>query len=250
MVIFLLFVSLLPSALAPVCLFLVSSFSCHKDRSYQRLSTDYSPTLPNTLRHHEVRRSRVLVFHKIVVKLTVLLPHSSRTNVRAETGSEQQECIVLENVDATLQSESLGSSSLPSLSQRRVGWRTTHTSSSQTSVRRALSSDGSHMNMETYPSFPDEGPAIPLWCVYNGAGWRWDPLSPRFGSNMPLALSVIPGEDEIIPDRIHEREQDAMAFLEGWTWNFIQLGHTQLPNSASQSISWDTWSAGIGSQFT
>ena len=184
------------------------------------------------------------------MKLTALLPHSSRTNVRAETGSELQECMALENADATLQSESPGSSSLPSLSQRRVGWRTTPTSSSQAPVRQALSSDGSHMSMNTYPSLPDGGPVVPLWSVYNGAGWQWEPLLPRFGSNVPLCLSVIPGSDGIIPDRIHEREQDAMAFLEGWTWNFIQLGHTQLPNSASQSIGWDTWSAGIGSQFT
>lgn len=106
------------------------------------------------------------------------------------------------------------------------------------------------MSMDTYPGLPDGGPGVPLWSVYNGAGWQWDPLLSRFGSNVPLCLSVIPGSDGIIPDRIHEREQDAMAFLEGWTWNFIQLDHTQLPNSASQSIGRDTWSAGIGAQFT
>ena len=110
------------------------------------------------------------------------------------------------------------------------------------------------MNMETYPSFPYEGPAVPLWSVYNGAGWRWDSLLPRFGSNAPLALSVshIPGEDEIIPHRIHEREQDAICYLEGWTWYFIHLDHTQLPDNSSHSIgnmAWDTWGVGIGSQF-
>jgi hypothetical protein len=163
--------------------------------------------------------------------------------------------MVLDNVDAPLPSESTRPSGLPSPSQRRVGRRTTHTLSSQISVRRALSSDGSHMNMETYPGFPHEDPALPLWSVYNGAGWRWDSVLSRFGSNAPLALSVshIPGKDEIIPDPIHEREQDAICYLEGWTWHFIHLDHTQLPSNSSHSISnmtWDTWGVGIGSQFS
>jgi len=107
------------------------------------------------------------------------------------------------------------------------------------------------MNMETYPNFPHEGPAVPLWSVYNEAGWRWDSLLTRFGSNAPLALSVshIPGEDEIIPDRI----QDTICYLEGWTWYFIHLDHTQLPDNSSHPIgnlTWDTWGVGIGSQFS
>jgi hypothetical protein len=163
--------------------------------------------------------------------------------------------MILNDVDAPLQSESTRSSGLPSLSQRRVGRRTTHTLSSRTSVRRALSSDGSLMNIETYPSFHREGLAVPLWSVYNGTGWRWNSLLPRFGSNAPLTLSVshIPGEDEIIPDRIHEREQDAIYYLEGWTWHFTHLDHTRPPNNSSHSIgdtTWDTWDVGIGSQFS
>jgi hypothetical protein len=175
--------------------------------------------------------------------------HSFRTDARAQPSSEQQEDIVINAVDAPGQSKSTRSSSLSSLSQRRVGRRTTHASSSRRSSHSALSS--SHMDMGTYPTdsaFPDEGPAVPLWSVYNGVGWGWDsPL--RFGSNEPLALFApyIPGGDQI-----HERQRDAIHYLEGWTWNFIQLGRTQLSNSASQSLqnlTLDTWRVGIGSQF-
>ena len=170
--------------------------------------------------------------------------------MRVQSMLERHESDAFRDLALHMQSEDTSTPSSPS--QGRAGGHLLSIASTFSQKFTSVVGDAFHTGGCNSPIAEDSA------CCGHVDDWntssKLDIPQPRFNDDAPFALSGVAfgTTAEAALQRRIERVQDASFYLERFTFNFTNLTNTSdhpLASVSNNIMAWDTWTAGIGSQF-